>query len=116
MVAQPRRPSRPTTLRMPGLVVGSLDQNDEQVDDAPYHVVEEGTVRLSPEFGEETYRYLIAGANKLALEPVIPPRAKREALAKPLEFSLAGHMAAVAYAVHTWTRVDCARWCWRQLL
>jgi len=90
---------------------GSLDQSDEQVDDAPYHVVEEGTVRLSTEFGEETYRYRIAGANKLALAPVVPPRAKREALENPLEFSLAAHMAAVAYAGHTWTRVDCAGWC-----
>ena len=90
---------------------GSLDQNDEQVDDAPYHVVDEGILRLSAEFGEESYRYRIAGSNKLTLEPVIPTRAKREALANPLEFSPAGHMAAVAYAGHTWTRADCAGWC-----
>jgi hypothetical protein len=90
---------------------GSVDQHEEQVDDAPYRVVEKGTVRLSTEFGEETYRYRIAGGNELTLEPVIPPRAKRAALAKPLEFTLAGHSAAVAYTGHTWKRVDCANWC-----
>jgi hypothetical protein len=90
---------------------GSLDQNDEQVDDAPYHIVDERTLRLSPEFGDETYRYRIAGGNKLSLEPVIPPRAKREALESPLGFSLALHMAAVAYTGQAWTRVDCAGRC-----
>ena len=90
---------------------GSLDQHEEQVDDAPYKVVDEGTLRLSLEFGEETYRYRISGGNKLTLEPVIPARAKREAVESPLEFSLAGHLAAVAYAGRTWKRVDCEGWC-----
>ena len=90
---------------------GSLDQHGEQVDDAPYRVVDDRTVRLSPEFGEEIYRYRITGGDRLVLEPVIPPRAKREALASPMEFSRAGHMAAVAYAGHTWKRVDCEGWC-----
>jgi hypothetical protein len=90
---------------------GSLDQHEQQVDDAPYHILNEGTLRLSTEFGEETYRYRIAGGNQLTLEPIIPPRAKREALDNPLEFSLAAHMAAVAYAGHNWTRVDCEGWC-----
>ena len=64
----------------------------------------------SLEFGDETYRYKIVG-NELTLEPVIPPRSKREALANPLEFGLAGHAAAVAYAGHAWKRVDCGDWC-----
>jgi hypothetical protein len=90
---------------------GSVDQHDEQVDDAPYRVLDDGTLLLSPEFGEETYRYRITGGNELTLEPVIPARAKRAALKNPLEFSLAGHSAAVAYTGHAWKRVDCAGWC-----
>ena len=89
---------------------GSIDQNEQQVDDAPYSVVDDHTLRLSLEFGDETYRYSIVG-DELTLEPVIGARAKRAALANPLKFSLAGHAAAVAYAGHTWKRVDCGDWC-----
>jgi hypothetical protein len=72
---------------------GSLDQHEEQVDDAPYRVVDDRTLRLGPE-GEETYRYRIVGGDELTLEPVIAARLKREALANPLKFSPAAHMAA----------------------
>ena len=89
---------------------GSLDQHEEQVDDAPYRVVDERTLRLGPE-GEETYRYRIVRGNELTLEPVIAARLKREALANPLKFSPAAHMAAVAYTGHAWQRVDCDGWC-----
>jgi hypothetical protein len=89
---------------------GSLDQHEQQVDDAPYSVVDDHTLRLGLEFGDETYRYKIVG-NELLLEPVISPRSKREALANPLKFSPALHMAAVAYSGHTWKRVDCGDWC-----
>ena len=88
---------------------GSLDQHAEQVDDAPYRVVDDRTLRLGPN-GEQTYRYRVAG-DELTLEPLIPSRTKREALANPLEFSPAGHMAAVAYTGHPWKRVDCDGWC-----
>ena len=89
---------------------GSLDQHEEQVDDAAYRVVDERALRLDLEFGTETYRYRVSG-DELTLEPLIPAGLKREALANPLEFSPAGHMAAVAYAGHTWKRVDCDGWC-----
>ena len=88
---------------------GSLDQHAEQVDGAPYRVVDDRTLRLGPN-GEQTYRYRVAG-DELTLEPLIPSRTKREALANPLEFSPAGHMAAVAYTGHPWKRVDCDGWC-----
>ena len=81
---------------------GSLDQHEQRVDDAPYSVIDDRALRLSPEFGEETYRYRIVGGNELTLEPIIPTRSKHEALANPLKFSLAGHSAAVAYTGHTW--------------
>jgi hypothetical protein len=41
----------------------------------------------------------------------MPARAKREAVESPLQFSPAGHLAAVAYSGHTWKRVDCEGWC-----
>ena len=90
---------------------GSLDQHEQQVDDAPYSVIDDRTLRLSPEFGEETYRYRIVAGNELTLEPIIPTRARHVALANPLKFSLAGHSAAVAYTGHTWKRVEYAGWC-----
>jgi hypothetical protein len=51
---------------------GSLDQHEQQVDDAPYSVIDDRALRLSPEFGEETYRYRIVAGNELTLEPIIP--------------------------------------------
>ena len=81
------------------------------MDDAPYSVIDDRTLRLSPEFGEETYRYRIVAGNELTLEPIIPTRARHVALANPLKFSLAGHSAAVAYTGHTWKRVECTGWC-----
>ena len=90
---------------------GSVDLHGERVDDAPYSVVDEDTLRLSLEFGDETYQYRIVD-NELTLEPVIRSRSKREALANPLDFSLAAHSAAVAYSGHAWKRVDCAGWCY----
>ena len=81
------------------------------MDDAPYRVLDERTLRLSPEFGDETYHYRIVGGNELTLTPVIPARSKREAIANPLEFSLAAHSAAVAYTGHTFKRVECANRC-----
>jgi hypothetical protein len=90
---------------------GSLDQHGQQVDDGAYRVVDQHTFRLGSGVDEETYRYRIVGGTELTMEPVIPARAKRAALAKPFEFGLAGHSAAVAYTGHTWKRVDCGRWC-----
>jgi hypothetical protein len=90
---------------------GSIDQHQEQVDDGAYGVGNGRTLRLKLDFGEEIYRYRIAGGDRLMLEPVIPARTKRAALATPLEFGHAGHAASVAYAGHVWHRVPCGRWC-----
>ena len=49
--------------------------------------------------------------NELALTPVITAAAKRQALAKPLDFSTAGWQIAVAFPGHTWKRVPCKGWC-----
>jgi hypothetical protein len=90
---------------------GSVDQHQEQVDDAAYGVGNGRTLRLKLDSGEEIYRYRIVGGDQLMLEPVIPARSKREALAAPLAFGHAGHAASVAYAGHIWHRVPCGRWC-----
>ena len=90
---------------------GSLDQNGEHVDQARYRVIDSRKLRIDTEFGPENYRYRITGGDRLTLEPLIPKRARRAARAKPLEFGLAAHMAAVAYTGHTWKRVDCEGWC-----
>jgi hypothetical protein len=87
---------------------GSVDYNDEQVDDGPYEILDDDTVRI----GETDFRFRITdGGQTLALEPVIEPSAKREALEQPLEFSGAGWSVAVAFPGHTWERVDCDGWC-----
>lgn len=90
---------------------GSLDQNKQEVDDGQYRVVDERTFRLGSGADEETYHFRIVGGNQLTMEPVIPARAKRAALANPFEFALAGHSAAVAYTGHRWKRVDCEGFC-----
>ena len=91
---------------------GSLDQNGQQVDGQPYRVIDGQTLRINSEFGAENYRYRIDAGDRLTLVPVIPPGAKRAARANALnDPGIAGHMAAVAYAGHTWKRVECEGWC-----
>jgi hypothetical protein len=87
---------------------GSVDYNDQQVDDGPYEIVDDNTVRI----GETNFRYRITDDGQtLALEPVITQSDKREALQQPLEFSDAGWSVTVAFPGHTWERVDCEGWC-----
>jgi hypothetical protein len=87
---------------------GSVDYNNQQVDDGPYEIVDDNTVRI----GETNFRYRITdGGQTLTLEPVIAQSAKDEALQQPLEFSDVGWSVAVALPGHTWGRVDCDGWC-----
>lgn len=85
---------------------GSLDWNEEPVDDGRYRVVDARAFRI----GQALFRYRVSG-NELALTPVITAAAKRQALAKPLDFSTAGWQVAVAFPGHTWKRVSCEGWC-----
>jgi hypothetical protein len=84
---------------------GSLDWNRMQVDDGQYRAD-----RQTLNIGDGTFRYRIADG-KLSLTPVISAKLKRQALAHPLRFSVAGWMVSVAFAGHTWKRVPCAGWC-----
>lgn len=84
---------------------GSLDQHEQQVDDGTYTV--DGDLL---HVGDGTWRVEIDG-NELSLEPVIPRSQLQQALARPLEWSTAGWVVAVAYPSTTWQRVPCRAWC-----
>jgi hypothetical protein len=86
---------------------GSLDWNDEPVDDGTYTIVNDTTFQI----GDTTFHYEIINGDTLMLEPVVPKKAKAEALADPEEFSVAGWSVSVAFEGHPWKRVDCEGWC-----
>jgi hypothetical protein len=88
---------------------GSLTEDLEQVDDGPYEIIDDSTLRIGTEPGVE-FHYEIRG-DTLTLEPVITKEMIANALANPLEFSDAGWSVAVAYPGQEWKRVDCSGWC-----
>ena len=89
---------------------GSLDYNNQQVDDGTFEIVDDNTVFIGD--GPSEFKYLITeDGQTLRLDPVIPASDKRQALAHPLEFSGAGWSVAVAFPGYTWERVDCDGWC-----
>lgn len=91
-----------------GGAFGSLDWNKSQVDDGPYTVVDDHTVKI----GDTTFHYRITeGGNTLALSPVLTDAMIDEALASPKKWSVAGWAVSVAYPRYTWSRVPCEGWC-----
>jgi hypothetical protein len=90
---------------------GSLDEEDNQVDDARYEVVDDHLVRIGAGQIAGEFRYRIVDDSTLTLHPVLTAADKRQALARPLEFSRAGWQVSVAYDGLPWKRVDCAGWC-----
>jgi hypothetical protein len=90
---------------------GSLDENKEQVDDAMYELRGDRRVHIGPNANVGVvFRYEIDG-DALSLVPVLTPAMKKQALARPLEFSPAGWAVSVSYPGHEWKRVDCEGWC-----
>lgn len=85
---------------------GSVDYNNQQVDDGSYRVVNATTVRIN----DGLFRFNVSGKT-LTLRPVISAALKRKALADPLQFSTAGWMVAVSLPPGGWKRVACASWC-----
>jgi hypothetical protein len=91
---------------------GSVDWNNQQVDDGPYQIIDADTLHIGDPGSGADFRYQIRdGGTILMLEPVISAAAKREALAHPTEFSDAMWSVTVAFAGHPWNRVDCLGWC-----
>ena len=89
---------------------GSLDENEERVDDGPYEIVDDGTFVISFDASPVRFHYAVEG-DTLRLSPVITPAMRRDALAHPLKFTAAGWGIAVSYPGHEWTRVECGAWC-----
>jgi hypothetical protein len=84
---------------------GSLDQDEQQVDDGKY-AIDGGTLQI----GDGAWRFTISN-NQLTLEPMITDEQITEALADPSAWSVAGWVVAVAYPPSTWRRVPCRGWC-----
>lgn len=85
---------------------GSLNQDEQQVDDATYTILGTHTVKI----GQSKFRYTVHG-NTLTMDPVITAAQRQEALAKPGGFADAVWMVAVAVPGTSWSRVDCGFWC-----
>jgi hypothetical protein len=93
---------------------GSLDQNEQQVDDGRYRIIDARTFHIGNPDTRADFHYRVenaAGGKVLALKPVITRRMRRQALAHPLQFSPAGWAVAVAYTGHAWEQVPCKQWC-----
>jgi hypothetical protein len=89
---------------------GSLDENENRVDDGNYEVISEGRLRIGNNDFGVLFRYEVDG-DALSLSPVLTPVMKRYALAHPLRFNDAGWAVAVSYPGHVWKRVSCDGWC-----
>ena len=85
---------------------GSLDQDEQQVDDGTYTI--RGTHTLL--MGSSKFHYRVQG-DTLTMDPVITEAQRNEALANPGEFTDAVWMVAVAVPATSWNRVDCGFWC-----
>jgi hypothetical protein len=88
---------------------GSLNASGRQVDDGKYRIVDAHTFQIDK--STIRFRYTVTGANTLVMDPVITKDDRREALAKPGEFTTASWMVGVALPGTSWHRVDCEGWC-----
>lgn len=88
---------------------GSLDENESQVDEGSYEIIDSRTIRIGGDRGVE-FNYKIEG-HTLMLSPVLTQTMVEEALANPLVISNAARAIAVAYPGQVWKRVNCKTWC-----
>jgi hypothetical protein len=89
---------------------GSLDEEQGQVDDGMYEIIDEGRFRIGHGDVGVVFHYEVDG-DTLRLTPEITKAMLEEALASPLEFSPAGWSVAVSYGGEEWKRVPCDSWC-----
>jgi hypothetical protein len=87
-------------------VFGSLNQDEQQVDDGTYTILDTHTFKI----GRSKFRYTVRG-NTLKMDPVITAAKREGALAKPGKFTDAVWMVSVAVPGTSWNRVDCGFWC-----
>lgn len=88
---------------------GSLDENENLVDEGQYETLDGQTIRIGGDQGVK-FNYDIEGET-LMLSPVITGPMAAEALANPQQVTNAGRAIAVAYPGETWNRVSCKTWC-----
>jgi hypothetical protein len=88
---------------------GSLDQTDQQVDDASF-TVEGDELTIGDGEGAGRFRFEVSG-DSLVLLPQIADSDRDAALADPLEFSVPGWQVAVSYEGLPFQRVPCGDWC-----
>jgi len=86
---------------------GSVDQHGNQVDEDPYRIVDDHTLRI----GGSRCDYRILHGNTLILHPVITRAARRRALSHPFEFNKPAWQVAVSEEGLAWKRVRCEGWC-----
>ena len=89
---------------------GSLDENENQVDDGTYEIIDGDTFRIGNADTGAGFHYQVDG-DTLTLSPVITKEMIEGALAHPLDFSPAGWSVAVSYPGQSWKRTDCGNWC-----
>jgi hypothetical protein len=88
---------------------GSLDENESQVDEGRYEIIDSRTIRIGGDEGV-AFHYKIEGET-LTLSPVLTQAMVEEALANPLVITDATRAIAVAYPGQVWKRVPCKTWC-----
>jgi hypothetical protein len=89
---------------------GSLDDEQDQVDDGMYEIIDDGRFRIGNPDAGAVFQYEVNG-DTLRLTPTVTKAMREEALARPLEFSAAGWSVAVSYGGAEWKRVPCGSWC-----
>ena len=88
---------------------GSLNEDENQVDEGPYEIVDDRTIRIGGDQGV-AFNYEIEDYT-LTLSPVLSEAMVEEALANPTQITNATRAVAVAYPGQEWKRVPCKTWC-----
>jgi hypothetical protein len=88
---------------------GSLDENENQVDEGRYEVIDSRTIRIGGSSGV-AFNFAIED-DTLMLSPVLTRAMLGEALTSSSEIKDAVRAIAVAYPGEEWKRVPCKTWC-----
>jgi hypothetical protein len=90
-------------------VFGSLDQNDQFVDNGSYEVIGPHIIRITSQgLPGLRFHYRIA-LGQLTLVPMLSKELKRQTLRHPLKFNAAAWAVSMSYVGHRWQRVPCGR-------